>query len=45
MDETKRELEREREGARVLHFAVFYLYLRLTTAQGNKELGRNRGEG
>lgn len=45
MDETKRELEREREGARVLHFAVFYLYLRHTTAQGNKELGRNRGEG
>lgn len=45
MDETKRELEREREGARVLHFAVFYLYLRHTTAQGNKKLGRNRGEG
>ena len=45
VDERERRLERERDGARVLHFAVFYLYLRHTTAQGNKDLGRNRGEG
>ncbi len=43
--ELERERERERDGARVLHFAVFYLYLRHTTARGNKDLGRNRGEG
>lgn len=44
--ERKRELdvERERDGARVLHFAVFYLYLRHTTAHGNKDPRRNRGE-
>lgn len=39
------EKARVRDGARVLHFAVFYLYLRHTTAQGSKDLGRNRGEG
>lgn len=39
------ELERERDGARVLHFAVFYLYHRRTAAQGNKDPERNRGEG
>lgn len=29
----------------MLHFAVFYLYLRHTTAQGSKDLGRNGEEG
>lgn len=33
----------ERDRARVLHFAVFYLYLTLTIAQRTQELGRNRG--
>lgn len=32
----------ERDRARVLHFAV-YLYLRLTIAQRNQDLGRSRG--
>lgn len=37
--------ERVRDRARVLYFAVFYLYLRHTAAHGNKDLGRNGGEG
>lgn len=29
----------------MLHFAVFYFYLSLATAQGTQELGRNRAAG
>ncbi len=36
---------KERDGARVLHFAVFYLYLRHTTTHGSRDVRRNRGEG
>lgn len=45
------EQERAREGERsrrVLHFAVFYLYHRHTTAQGSKDegkQGRDKGNG
>lgn len=35
----------ERDGAGVLHFAVFYLYRRHTTAQGNKDPERDQGNG
>lgn len=38
----ERELERERDGARVLHFALFYLYLRHTAAPGKRDQGKQR---
>lgn len=37
----KRVREGEETEQRVLHFALFYLYLRRATAQGKEDLGRN----